>query len=150
MPGMTTAEKTELALIPLSGAAVWLIAARLPAQIGIGSLLLVAAVLLLLQGLVRDLWLLSRRRQQSQDGPRQHALCMCVESTVGATGVVAGLIVLGSAADATLFASQGFWSILAVAVLAIGFAIKDFVFEWRPFRIRREKDHVNLVFSWKR
>ena len=50
----------------------------------------------------------------------------------------------------SLFASQGFWSILAVTVLAIGFAIKDFVFEWRPFRIRREKDHVNLVFSWKR
>ena len=150
MSDMTTAEKIELALIPVAGVLVWLIAARLPAQIGTGSLLLAASVLLLLQGLIRDLWLLFKRRQQSQAGPRQEALCMCVESTVGVTGVVAGLIVLGSAADSTVFLSEMLWSFLAVTVLAIGFAIKDFVFEWRPFRIRRDKDHVNLVFSWKR
>ena len=150
MSYMTTAERIELALIPLVGAVVWLIAERLPAQIGIGSLLLAASVLLLLQGLIRDLWLLFKRRQDSQTGPRQEALCMCVESTVGVTGVVAGVVVLGSAADSTLFVSRTLWSILAVAVLIIGFAIKDFVFEWRPFRIRRDKDHVNLVFSWKR
>ena len=77
-------------------------------------------------------------------------MCMCVESTVGVTGIVAGLIVLGSAADSNLFVSRTLWSILAVAVLVIGFAIKDFVFEWRPFRVRRDKDHVNLVFSWKK
>ena len=75
---------------------------------------------------------------------------MCVESTVGVTGVVAGLVVLGSAADSTLVLSAMLWSISTAAVLLIGFAIKDFVFEWRPFRIRRDKDHVNLVFSWKR
>ena len=150
MSDMTTAERIELTLIPLVGVAVWLIAARLPAQIGIGSLLLAASVLLLLQGLIRDLWLLFKRRQDSQTGARREALCMCVESTVGVTGIVAGLIVLGSAADSNLFVSRALWSILAVAVLVIGFAIKDFVFEWRPFRIRRDKDHVNLVFSWKR
>ena len=150
MSDMTTAERIELALIPLVGVAVWWISERLPAQIGIGSLLLAASVLLLLQGLVRDLWLLFKRRQDSHAGPGQEALCMCVESTVGVTGVVAGLIVLGSAADSTVFVSRTLWSILAVAVMIIGFAIKDFVFEWRPFRIRRDKDHVNLVFSWKR
>ena len=150
MSDMTTAEKIELALIPVASVLVWFISERLPAQIGIGSLLLAASVLLLLQGLIRDVWLLSKRRQQSHSGPRQEALCMCVESTVGVTGVVAGLIVLGSAADSTLFVSPMLWCILAVTVLAIGFAIKDFVFEWRPFRIRRDKDHVNLVFSWKR
>ena len=127
-----------------------MIAERLPTQIGIGSLLLTASVLLLLQGLIRDLWLLSERRRQSHTGPRKEALCMCVESTVGVTGVVAGLIVLGGAADSTLFVSPMLWSILTVTVLTIGFGIKDLVFEWRPFRIRRDKDHVNLVFSWKR
>ena len=149
MSDMTTAERTELALIPVVGVVVWLVAERLPAKIGIGSLLLAASVLLLFQGLVRDLWLLFKRRQQSQTGPRQEALCMCVESTVGVTGVVAGLILVGGAANSTVFVSQMLWSVLAVLVLAVGFAIKDFVFEWRPFRIRRDKDHVNLVFSWK-
>ena len=150
MSDMTTAERIELALIPLVGVAVWLIAERLPAHIGIGSLLLAASVLLLLQGLIRDLWLLFKRRQDCQTGPRQEALCMCVESTVGVTGVVAGLVILGSAADATLSVSQLLACLLTVTVLAIGFAIKDFVLEWRPFRIRRDKDHVNIVFSWKR
>ena len=150
MSDTTTAETIELALIPLFGVVVWLITERLPAQIGIGSLLLAASVLLLLQGLIRDLWLLFKRRQQSQTGIRQEALCMCVESTVGVTGVVAGLIILGSAADSPLFLDRTLWTILAVSVLVIGFLIKDFVFEWRPFRIRRDKDHVNLVFSWKR
>jgi len=74
---------------------------------------------------------------------------MCVESTVGVTGVVASLVILGSSVDSKLVVSHLFWSILAVVVLAIGFVIKDFVFEWRPLRIRRDKNHVNIVFSWK-
>jgi len=147
---MKTAEIIELALIPVAGAFVWWLAGRLPDQISIGSLLLAASVLLLLQGLLRDLWILAQRREHSPSGPRTEALCMCVESTVGVTGVVAGLVILGSAADATLSVSQLLACLLTVTVLAIGFAIKDFVFEWRPFRIRRDKDHVNIVFSWKR
>jgi len=147
---MTAAERIELALIPLAGVLVWLTGGKLPGQIGVGSLLLASSVLLLLQGLIRDLWLLFKRHQQSRESVRQEALCMCVESTVGVTGVVAGLVVLGSAADSTLVLSAMLWSISTAAVLLIGFAIKDFVFEWRPFRIRRDKDHVNLVFSWKR
>lgn len=147
---MTAAERIELALIPLACVFVWSIGGKLPGQIGVGSLLLAGSVLLLLQGLIRDLWLLFKRHQQSRESVRQEALCMCVESTVGVTGVVAGLVVLGSAADSTLVLSAMLWSISTAAVLLIGFAIKDFVFEWRPFRIRRDKDHVNLVFSWKR
>ena len=149
MSDMTVAEKVELALIPLVGVAIWNYPGPLPGIVGVGSLLLTASVLLLVQGLVRDLWLLLKRRRQSRAGARREALCMCVESTVGVTGVVAGLILAGTAVDATLHVSQSRWGILASMVLAIGFAIKDFVFEWRPFRIRRDKDHVNLVFSWK-
>ena len=150
MPGMTTAERVELALIPIAGVVIWLIGGRLPAVIGTGSLLLASSVLLLSQGLIRDLWLLYRRNQALRVEPRQHALCMCVESTVGVVGVVAGLIILGSAVDATVTMSPWRWIGLVIVVLAVGFAIKDFVFEWRPFRLRRDKDHVNLVFSWKR
>ncbi|MES2820984.1 MAG: hypothetical protein V4812_18570 [Pseudomonadota bacterium] len=146
---MTTAEKFELALIPVVGVVIWLIAERLPARIGIGSLLLASSVLLLFQGLIRDLWLISTRSRQSAVGTRQEALCMCVESTIGVTGVVAGLIILGCALDSTLPVGSWLWSVVAVGVLTIGFAVKDFIFVWRPFRIRRVKDHINIVFSWK-
>ena len=74
---------------------------------------------------------------------------MCVESTIGVTGVVTGLAVLGSALDATLALGPEARGAIAVVVLAIGFAIKDLVFELRPFRIRRDKDHLNIVFRWK-
>lgn len=150
MTDMTAAEKIELALIPMIGLAGWFIAGWLPADIGIGLLLLGGSVLLLLQGLIRDLWLISRRDQQSQQGAPQEALCMCVESTVGVTGVVAGLVVLGSTIDSTLSASPLLITILATGTLAFGFAVKDLILEFRPFRIRRDKDHLNIVFSWKR
>ena len=149
MSGMSTAEKVELGLILMVGLVLWLFAASLPRHISIGSLLVGSSVLLLLQGLIRDLWLLARRSRQAQSTQPQQAMCMCVESTVGVTGVVTGLIILGSAIDSRLSVDGWVWIFLAVAVLVIGFAIKDFVFELRPFRIRREKDHMNVVFSWK-
>ncbi len=136
--------------MPLVGVAIWLITLRLPSHISVGYLLLGSSVLLLFQGLIRDLWLISRRNRRTQSEQPQQALCMCVESTVGVMGVAAGLVILGSASDFQLSVGSWAWSALAVAVLAIGFAIKDFVFEWRPFRVRRDKDHLNIVFNWKR
>lgn len=147
---MTPAEKIELALITMMGVASRFIAGWLPADISIGLLLLGASVLLLLQGLIRDLWLIFRRDQQSQLGAPQEALCMCVESTVGVTGVVAGLVVLGSTIDSNLSASPLLIGILVIGTLAFGFAVKDLILEFRPFRLRRDKDHLNIVFSWKR
>ena len=147
---MTNAEKAELALIPIVGVVAWMLSDRLPARIGVGTLLLAASVLLLLQGLVRDLWLLSRRNHAPHDGAHRQALCMCVESTVGVTGVAAGLMLLGSGVDLTLSVAPWQWCMLAAGVLSVGFAIKDFILEWRPFRIRRDKDHLNIVVSWKR
>ncbi|RUL63106.1 hypothetical protein EKH79_11875 [Dyella dinghuensis] len=146
---MTTAEKIEVILIPLAGAAIWLMREWLPADIGIGSLLLASSVLLLLQGLFRDLWLLFKRKQDTQSGTRQEVLCMCVESTVGVMGVTAGIIIFGSAINRPVQMNPWIWSLLAIAVLTVGFAIKDFIFEWRPFRIRRDKNHLNIVFSWR-
>ena len=147
---MTPTEKVELALIAVAGVASWFAAGWLPADISVGALLLGASVLLLGQGMVRDLWLLSRRKKGEQQDARREALCMCVESTVGATGVVAGLVILGSAIDSALSTSSLLVSTLAVGVLVVGFAIKDLVLDFRPFRVRREKDHLNIVFSWKR
>ena len=146
---MTKAEKIEVALIPLVGIAGWLMATRLPDHIGIGAMLLGSSGLLLFQGLIRDLWLISRRNRQAQDGSHRQALCMCVESTVGVTGVAAGLVILGRAIDLQLTVDHWVWSALAVTVMVLGYAIKDLVFEWRPFRMRRDKDHVNIVFRLK-
>ena len=39
---------------------------------------------------------------------------------------------------------------MATAAAATGKKIKDFVFEWAPWRLYREKDHATLHFRWKR
>ena len=75
---------------------------------------------------------------------------MCVESTVGATGVVSGLILLvaGFASQPVAPGSTG-WATLVLLVLASGFIIKDWGFEFAPFNIRRDKDHTNIIVDWR-
>jgi hypothetical protein len=146
---MTTGEKVELALIPVFGAGLWLMAPELPDKVGVGNLLLGASAFLLLQSLIRDLWLLAREKRAAQPSPRRKARCMCVESTVGATGVIVGIILLGSGIDRSVVMNDWIWSPLVMVVMGIGFVIKDYVLEWSPLRVRRDREHVNIVFTWK-
>jgi len=150
MKTMATGEKIELALIPVFAIGFWLMAPGLPDEMGIGRLVLGASIFILSQSLVRDLVLLAREKRASQPGVRRKARCMCVESTVGATGVVAGVALLGSGIDGSVVMNNWVWSVLVMAIMALGFVIKDYVVEWSPWRIRRDKDHMNIVFTWKK
>jgi len=147
---MTTAEKIELTLIPLIGVASWFLAALLPTSTSVGKLLMWTAALLLLQGLLRDLWLLSRADQEGPAGDEREAQCLCMESTVGIAAIVLGVLLLASTLDIPLLMSALGWSLLVVAMLTMGFLMKDWVIEWNPWRIRRERGHVNLVVKWRR
>ncbi|WP_330946160.1 hypothetical protein [Thermomonas sp. LB-4] len=146
---MTRAERLELALIPLAAAAAWGVAARLPDAPGLGDLLLAGAVLLLLQGLLRDLWLLWRRRALAAEAQPRRMPCLCLESALGATGVLAGLVFLGSGQAWRMAMPDWGWSLLVAVVLALGFAIKDLVIALRPLRLAREADHLNIVVGWR-
>jgi len=147
---MTKTEKIELALIPVLGIGIWLMAPLLPDRIGAGKLFLWTSALLLLQSLIRDLWILARHKHNVETGPFNKVRCMCVESTVGATGIIAGIIILGSGVDLLMIMNGLSWGLLVMLVLATGLLIKDFVVEWGPLRFRREKNHMNIVFTWKR
>jgi hypothetical protein len=146
---MTTAEKIELALIPVFGAGLWLMAPDLPDQLGVGNLLLGTSALLLLQSLIRDLWLLVREKRAARPSPHRKARCMCVESTVGATGVIVGIVLLGSGIDRSVVINDWMWAPLVMVMMGTGFVIKDYVLQWGPLRVRRDRDHVNIVFTWK-
>ncbi len=142
-------ERVELASIPAAGIVAWLTTSYFPDAIGIGRLLLAISVIILLQGLVRDLWLLAYRRRAETNAPAHTARCMCVESTLGTTGIVAGLVILGSGIDHAISIGPAGWVVLVMATMATGFAIKDYVIEPAPWRIRRDKDHINIVFRWR-
>jgi hypothetical protein len=147
---MTKIEKIELVLIPVLGAVFWLMAPLLPDRVGVGKLFLWSSALLLLQSMIRDLWLLARHNRNREPGPVKKARCMCVESTLGATGIVAGIIILGSGVDRLVTMNGWSWGLLVMLVTTTGLLIKDFVVEWGPLRFRRDKNHMNIVFTWNR
>jgi hypothetical protein len=147
---MTIAEKIELALIPAFGIGVWLIAPGLPDNVGVGQLLLATSAFLLFESLIRDLWLLIRDRRVKKSSPRRKDRCMCIESTVGATGVIVGLVLPGSGMDYPVTMNNWTWSLLVITIMILGFMIKDYVVELGPIRVRRDKDHMNIIFTWKK
>jgi hypothetical protein len=147
---MTKREKAELVLILLAGCGAFSIAALLPAQLSIGNLLLMMSALLLLQSLIRDVSILIDTRRVEQSSAIKTMRCMCLESTIGMTGIVVGAGILGLGIDPQVVMGQWEWALAAVLTLGTGFAIKDFILQTNPWRIVREKNHLNIVFSWKK
>jgi len=144
---MSRTEKSELLLIVLLLIGVLLVGAELR----FSNVVLYAASLLLLQSLFRDLWyLFANRFKETSDSQVKEMQCMCVESTVGIVGVVIGLLLFFTQIDAYLTMSRILWLTLVGGVLIGGFFIKDYVFMWNPWRIYKDKDHLNIVFSWKK
>lgn len=143
----TSLEKAELAGITALVALSWFVP---PFSLRVGGIVTSASLLLLLQGFCRDLWLWREARLNPSTQPPRYAACMCVESTIGFTGILA-------AAGLTAFrfgqphpVTQPWLTLGVAAVLIGGFLLRDFVFTWSPWRIYREKDHATLHFRWRR
>ncbi len=147
---MTSAEKIELALIPVLAGVVVLLADHLPPVVGLGNLFLTTSALLLFQGLIRDLWLLVKAKREPKPDAIQKIRCMCVESTLGMSGIVVGIVLLGAGLNLPAMMANWNWCLLVALTMTIGFAMKDYVVEWMPFRLRKDADHMNIVFTWKR
>jgi hypothetical protein len=148
MPHLSTGEKVELAGIPVvTGLVAWL-APRPGANLELGELIAGAALLVLLQGFCRDLWLLRQSRLNKTTAAPRAAQCMCVESAMGLTGVVAGIGLVGFGLGHPLFVSTRALVVAVAGVMLAGFLLRDFVFEWSPWKIYREKDHAQVIFRW--
>ena len=134
--------------LALDGAAILLVAAlsrRFPQSLALGDLVLGGAVVLLLQGLVRDL---RRVATAPREASTREISCVCVESTVGVAAIVAGLsLTLGWRAGALRLAPEAL-PIGFAAVVLFGTAVRNIVFDWRALRLRREADHRARV-TWR-
>lgn len=146
---MTIIEKLETIIIIILGLFLLLMTKIFPVEIGIGQFLLYASALLLLQSLIRDLCILYKNRNMNKLKTQRMARCMCVESTIGALGVLIAVILLGIRLDLIITMNEWIWIIVIEAILILGFYIKDFVFEWMPWRLYKDNDHINIVFTWK-
>lgn len=150
MPRLTLLEKVELAAIPVAITLSWIAPVPAGASLRLGSLLTTASLLLLLQGFCRDVWLWVATRRAAVKPEPHYARCMCVESAVGMTGILAAAGLTAFSFGPEIHLRQPWLTVGVAGVLIAGFLLKDFVFEWSPWRIYREKNHATLHFRWKR
>ena len=145
---MKTREKVELGLIPVVVATVGATGRFLPTELGTGELLTIGCLTWLVQGGVRDLWLLYLMKSRPAAAPRRKLACMCLESSAGLTGLVVGVALALSGTGGRITLNAGRWMLLAGVVLALGFVARDFVISWRPLGLRRDPDHHTIIFAW--
>ena len=143
-------ESVELCLILIVSLTVWMVESSLPDTMPLGRLLLAGSAALLLQSLLRDLSILARNTGTHDDAKASPARCMCIESAVGAVGIVVGAGIVSAGVGLSVSMSGGAWTLLIAGVLVAGLLIKDFVFEWSPWRVRRDKDHMNIIFTLRK
>ncbi len=150
MTSLSIGEKFELIAIPVAVGLAVILLPRSGLTSELGEIIAGEALLLLLQGFFRDLWLLRQsRRSPSSNAPRS-VRCMCVESTVGMTGVIAGIALVGFGLSKPIHLSATAIVSAISSILVVGFLLKDFVFEWSPWKIYREKDHSQVIFRWRK
>ncbi len=145
---MKTHEKIELALIPVVVGAVWLGRRFLPVRLTVGELLVIACLAWLVQGGIRDLWLIWRMKSRPAP-PSRRLACMCLESGAGLTGILLGIVLVLCGVGGEWALSAERWALLTAGVLTLGFLLKDFVVTWRPLGLRREPEHHTIIFTWR-
>lgn len=120
-----------------------------PAELELGSFLALGALALLGQGLLRDLWLLSKQRKAGGEAHQEEARCMCMESTVGLGGVLTGVLLTALAVPFAIRMAGWAWPLLGGLVWGSGFGVKDVVIQWAPWKIRRVKNHGSILVRWR-
>jgi len=148
---LTKTEKIELYLIALLLFLVLLFSAPLSTSIKLSIVIFYSAGLLFFQSLCRDLYYLFVKRAVKPDFSEPIVRqCICVESSVGVLIVMVGLLLLITNIDARVIFNIYILIFVMAVVLLSGFLIKDYVIEWNPWKISKEKDHINIIFSLKK
>ncbi len=144
---MTKPKVIELGLITVLVFGVYLFYSWLPQQVLLGQGVIWIAGLVFLQSLVRDLSILfyASKKTERPSPKKIEKQCFCLESLIGLSVLLAGCLLLFNSNSASVALSQTMWVIAILAVLVTGFLIRDLVVTWRPIRIRKEKNHLNIL-----
>ena len=139
----------ELVIAVAVAILVWIAGPQRPISTRTSYVLLGLAALLLLQSLLRDLWILWRRRGSTMHAA-QFGQYFCIESAVGVLGVLCGGLLLASRFDSAIRLDHNSLGAMTLGVLGTGCLIKDWVIQANPWRIAREPDHLNIIVRWRR
>lgn len=146
---MTKAEWIEVLVICITAPMSQVVWTYFPSPTPLWQIVLGVSALLLLQSLVRDVAILLYSRRSASNEPRKEVQCFCLESTVGATGIIAGAMLVGLGGSTHVIISRWDFVLIVAGTMALGFIIKDLVISWKPLGLRREKNHLNLIVRWK-
>lgn len=147
---MTRSERLELGLIGLVVVVIYFLSSLFHDQVLLGSGVIWLAVTVFLQSIIRDLSMLfyfSKQSDSSSSKPIEKQ-CFCLESLIGVSVLLIGFLLFFGSNSTVIALNQVTWAISVLAVLVIGFLIKDLVITWRPIRIRKEKNHLNIIVKW--
>lgn len=150
MSRFTPVEKFEIAAIPGAVALTYFLTGERILRTELGYVIAGSALLLLLQGFCRDLWLLREARRAVAPAAGRSARCMCVESALGLSTILAGGALTLTGLSRPVELSGPVVVGLVAGGLIAGFLLKDFVFEWFPWKFYREKNHASVQFTWRK
>lgn len=124
--------------LPVAAAAALLLPESLPASAVFRN----AGVVMLLQSLARDVYLLASGRAAAAGGTPRRGWFVCVESVLGLGLVMQGLLLWALGTQARIALPPAAWALTALMWWVIGYAVRDVVFE-----VRRDPDHLNLLIG---
>jgi hypothetical protein len=142
---VTQSERIEVLIIAATVPIGWFVWPHVFGPMPIWQIVLGLSALLLAQSLVRDTAIILRSRYTSSLGVRKQAQCFCLESTVGSMGVAVGALLAALGGSSQVAIGPRDFAAAATGTMTLGFLIKDLIITWKPFGVRREKDHLNLV-----
>lgn len=146
MKPQETIEKVELCIIVATIIAITFSHAFLPNKYSVGGLAVCLALTLLVQGLLRDIYLLYKIKKHPENKPKVALRCMCLESTIGLPVVILGVFTAILLPNWQIHISHMYSVMLYSTVLICGYLIKDIIITWRPLGLRREKNHSHIQF----
>lgn len=141
--------RVEVALIIATTAVIAVLSRHLPASLELGSLFAISALILLVQGLFRDLWLLRQQRKSAPANQPVAMKCMCLESTLGLGGVLVGVILTAVGVTTRVPIAEWVWPILTGSIMTFGFLTRDVVITWSPWGIKKHPGHGSILVVWR-
>ena len=119
---------------------------RWPASLSVGHFVLIVSSMFLLHTLIRDLVLLyAMKRKPNDKDVRREGQCFCIESVVGTAVLLFGLMLFGVGIGGQMTPDKIVWLSTMLVAMLINYLLRDFVFSWRPWRIYRDPNHLNII-----
>lgn len=143
---MKKLELFEIGMIAATVLMLTLLRDFLPGKIDAGVFIALIILPALLQILMRDLWLMRRRQHTKTQGKEMR--CMCLESCAAWFVLLIAVLSIFFGWSKSITPNPWIWIGSVAFAQLLAFLMKDWIVDLKTFRLRRDPDHINLIFKW--